>query len=291
MVVSIESLFVFLGIYLLLCWSMYLPLAAGQLFIAQMGLATIGGYIAGVATKAGIPFAAALVISASGTALIGLALGYPALKAKRYVLCIITLGFSEIVKVFFMNFDAVGGSYGLRGIPLYGNLYYVGLTVFIVLIFLHRLSSTRLGRAIAAIRNDEEAAQAMGVNSRNVKLLVYALSGFVAALGGALWVHYSSYIDPFLFSFKVLLFVFTFVVFGGRTVLWGSVFGTVVLWSLPEFTRFMVEWREIFYSLVLVVVLLYRPQGVITESTLSAIPLRQWLMRWKPLKARFSQRG
>ena len=149
----------------------------------------------------------------------------------------------------------------------------LGLLIVLVYFFT-RLSGSRMGRAFAALRDDEAAAEAMGVNSTYVKLAAFAAGGVIAGLAGALYAHYTLFIDPEAFGVGRSLFVMLYAVFGGLASFWGAVVGATILSVLPELLRWVKDWREIFYGLLVLIMMLVRPQGLLDTTLLARLSLR-----------------
>jgi len=131
-----------------------------------------------------------------------------------------------------------------------------------------------MGRAFAALRDDEAAAEAMGVNSTYVKLTAFAAGGVIAGLGGALYAHYTLFIDPEAFGVGRSLFIMLYAVFGGLASFWGAVVGATILSILPELLRWVKDWREILYGLLVLVMMLVRPQGLLDAALLARLSPR-----------------
>jgi len=262
------SILIFAGIDVIMALSFYLPASAGQLSAGQGGFMALGAYTAAYLTvQYGAPFPLALAAGGLVGGVVGLAVGFPALRLRGLYLVLVTFGFGEMVRVLFLNAPAFGGPAGFAGIP-------PATTIWHVLYFFTRLSGSRMGRAFAALRDDEAAAEAMGVNSTYVKLAAFAAGGVIAGLGGALYAHYTLFIDPEAFGVGRSLFVMLYAVFGGLASFWGAVGGAAILSVLPELLRWVKDWREIFYGLLVLATMLVRPQGLLDATLLARLSLR-----------------
>jgi len=146
----------------------------------------------------------------------------------------------------------------------------LGLLV-VLAYFFTRVGGSRMGRAFTALRDDEAAAEAMGVNSTYVKLAAFATGGAIAGLGGGLYAHYTLFIDPEAFGIGRSLFVMLYAVFGGLASFWGSVAGATILSVLPELLRWVKDWREILYGLLVLTMMLVRPQGLLDAALLARL--------------------
>ena len=269
------SILIFAGIDVIMALSFYLPASAGQLSAGQGGFMALGAYTAAYLTvQHGAPFPLALAAGGLVGGLVGLAVGFPALRLRGLYLVLVTFGFGEMVRVLFLNAPAFGGPGGFAGIPPETTIWHVLGLLIVLVYFFTRLSRSRMGRAFAALRDDEAAAEAMGVNSTYVKLAAFAAGGVIAGLGGALYAHYTLFIDPEAFGVGRSLFVMLYAVFGGLASFWGAVVGATILSILPELLRWVKDWREIFYGLLVLIMMLVRPQGLLDPTLLARLSLR-----------------
>ncbi len=192
----------------------------------------------------------------------GLYPGIPALRIKGIYLLLLTLGFGEIVRVVFINFDYVGAAAGFPGIPYqqYTILYAYGV-VFILVIFFSRFRRSRMGRAFQAIGNDETVAEILGVNITSAKLKAFSGGAFIAGIGGGILAHYQEYIEPLMFGVMHGVEFIVFTIFGGIQIFWGPIFGAFALTFMPEFFRMIQNWRMELYGVLLIVMMIVRPEG------------------------------
>jgi branched-chain amino acid transport system permease protein len=259
-----ESIAIFLGINALLALSVYVPLAAGLISLGQAGFMAIGAYVSAVMTKAGYPFVLALPAGALLAAIAGLIVGAPALRVRGMYLMILTLGFGEITRVFFLNFEPTGGPSGLGGIAPLTELSWVVAACVLALFILFRMRRARLGRAMIAVHEDDVAAEAMGINLLRVKLVAFSSGAFLAGLAGGFYAHQALFIDANQFDFSRSAVAFLYVVLGGPATPLGPVLGAGILSLVPELLRFIQEWRMTFVGVLLMVVAIWRPNGLIT---------------------------
>ena len=239
----------------------------GQLALGHAGFMSVGAYGAALFTlysglPSGISFPVALVIGGIVAALFGIAIGIPALRLKGDYLAIITLGFGEIIRVLITNVEFTGGAKGLRGIPRITNFAYVYIVMIITLVVLFTLLRSRQGRAIISIREDEVAAEASGINTTYYKLLAFTISAFFAGVAGGLYAHYLSVLDPTNFDFNYSIEILVMVVLGGMGSLTGSVIAAIVLTILPEALRDFASARMLIYSVLLIIMMIFRPSGL-----------------------------
>ena len=272
----IESILIFTGINIVLALSLYLPISAGLLSLGQGGFMAIGAYASSWLTATlGWPWPVAFVVAAAAAGLIGALVGLPALRVRGIYLVLMTMAFGEIVRVFFLNFAPTGAAQGFRGMPFVTSLPLVAALAVATVVLAARTAGSRMGRAFAAINRDELAAEVIGVDVTHAKLVSFIVGAVVAGLAGALWAHYVQFIEPEEFGFARSVMPFTFVVVGGIETFWGAVAGAAALTLLPEWLRFLKEWRLALYGLAMLAVMIVRPQGLIDHRLLGA--MRRWL--------------
>jgi branched-chain amino acid transport system permease protein len=258
-----ESIAIFLGINVLMSISLYVPMSAGLISLGQGGFMAIGAYVSALLTKSGMPFVLALLAGSAAAAVAGVLVGAPALRIRGIYVMILTLGFGEIVRVFFLNFDPAGGASGLVGIPPLTTLPAVLAACAVALLIVWRLRHARLGRAMIAVHEDEVAAEAMGINLTRTKLLAFSIGAFIAGLAGGLYAHEALFIDANQFDFSRSAVTFLYVVLGGAANPLGPVLGAAVVTLLPEFLRFLQDWRMTFFGSLLILAAIWRPDGLL----------------------------
>ncbi len=241
---------------------------AGQLSLGHAAFMGIGAYTAAILTSSyNVPFVAALIAGGIFAAFFGLLVGLPTLRLKGDYLVIATLGFGEIIRVTILNMKITGGPFGLRGISKETNLIISVTAVVLACLALRRLMKSRFGRALAAIREDEVAAQAMGIDTTRHKVLAFVIAASLAGIAGGLFAHWFRYLNPSSFAFVKSIEILSMVVLGGMGSLEGPVVGAVVLTFAPELLRgvssFVSQYRMLFYGALLVIMMLVRPQGLI----------------------------
>ena len=267
----------------------------GQFSIGHAGFMAIGGYGSAMITlhagggwaaalaSAGIPAALAqagpLLVALVGggllAAIAGYLVGLPSLRLRGDYLAIVTLGFGEIIRVLILNIDAVGGARGLPGIPGWANFFWVGGGMLAVILVARHLATSTHGRALFAIRDDEVAAEALGVDTTRYKVLAFVIGAFFAGVAGGLFAHYLSYLNPNSFTFLKSIEVIAMVVLGGMGSVSGSVLAAIVLTLLPEVLRPVKEYRMVMYSLMLIILMITRPQGLLGSRELSLAMFRR----------------
>jgi branched-chain amino acid transport system permease protein len=268
----VEDVLIQLGINVILGLSLYFPLSAGQLSLGQGGFMAIGAYVASWLTAVHkVPWPLAFTVATGIAAVVGWVVGLPALRVRGIYLVLMAMAFGEIVRVFFLNFAPTGGAQGLRGMPFVTTLPVVAALALVLTVFTARTAGSGVGRAFAAVKRDELAAEVIGVDVTRVKLLSFTVGAAVAGLAGALWAHYVQFIEPEEFGFHRSVLPFTFVVIGGLETFWGAIVGATVLTLLPEWLRFLKEWRLAFYGLAMIAVMIVRPQGLVDQRLLGAL--------------------
>jgi branched-chain amino acid transport system permease protein len=307
-----KSLLVFAGINVIAAYSFYLPFKTGQVSLGQAGFMGIGAYASAIMTqKFGIPFPIALIFGGLVAGFIGVVVGFPALRIKGIYLLLLTLGFSEIVSVIALSWDYVGGAQGFRQISFNPfTLEYVIGVIAILLLFFARLERSSLGRAMDSVHQDETAAEVMGIDVVRLKLLAFGLGAAIAGLAGALYAHQATFMDSTTFNVMLSVEILVFVVIGGGSTYWGPLLGAAVLNAIPEFLRALrawlelvpVEWtnfypmnraydilhdfldfenakRLIAYGVILILMMIFRPDGLLTRDTLRRLRPSRWRAR------------
>jgi branched-chain amino acid transport system permease protein len=298
-----QTLLIFAGINVIAAFSFYVPFKTGQISLGQAGFMAVGAYASAIMTaKWGMPFPIGLVFGGIVAAIVGVGVGFPALRIKGIYLLLLTLGFAEIVQVIILTWEYTGGGRGFQGIPFVEDaIVYIYVIVAALIVFFARLERSSLGRAMDAIHEDETAAAAMGVDVVKVKLFAFGLGSFIAGLAGALFAHHTSYVDAATFGILVGVEILMFVLVGGGFSYWGPVVGALFLSFLPQGLRslrslldavpeswldnktydllyslldFESEKRLIVYGLILIIMMIVRPQGILTRDTVRRFRLR-----------------
>jgi branched-chain amino acid transport system permease protein len=219
-------------------------------------------------------FLLALITGGVVAAIAGWLVGVPSLRLKGDYLAIVTLGFGEIIRVIFQNIQAVGGSSGLKGIPPHTTLFWTygwaALTIFTVLMLVH----STYGRGFLAVHDDEIAAAAMGINTTRYKVTAFVIGSFFAGIAGGLYAHLKTFISPSGFDFMKSIDIVVMVILGGMGNTPGVILAAILLTVLPELLRPVAEYRMILYSLLIIIIMLTRPQGLFSIRGLKPQPAR-----------------
>ncbi|HEY8993691.1 MAG TPA: branched-chain amino acid ABC transporter permease [Lacunisphaera sp.] len=250
----------------------------GQFSLGHAGFMSVGAYLAagislflgprllgeegGTALQQGMMFLAALVVGGLGAALTGLAVGIPSLRLKGDYLALVTLGFGEIIRVIFQNVEVLGGALGLNGIPAYTSIFWVLAVAAVTVFTTVCLVSSTYGRGFLAVRDDEIASEAVGLNTTRYKIVAFVIGAFFAGVAGGLYGHFKMTITPTGFDFTKSIEIIVMVILGGMGNTLGVILAAILLTLLPELLRPIAEYRMIIYSLVLIVLMIVRPQGL-----------------------------
>jgi branched-chain amino acid transport system permease protein len=257
-----------IGILVLGALSVYIILATGQLSLGNAGFMGIGAYLTSWLTVvAGLPITAALVIAALVSGAIGVAVGFPALRLKGIYLAMATLGFGEMVRSFFLNFAAMGGPEGFHGMH-HISTGYIWAWAASVLVLVMLIEASPIWLEIRAVRDDETAAGLVGLNATEIKVGAFGCGAAVAAIAGGLFAHHHVYIEPGNFSFERSIDFVLAVILGGSTVAPGALAGAAMLVILPEYLRFLADWRFAAFGALLIGMLLVRRQGLLDRALL-----------------------
>ena len=252
----------------------------GQLSLGQAGFMAIGAYSCIFFTSSlGCPLVLSICISGLLTAFFGFLIGFPTLKLTGDYLAIVTLGFGEIIRVVFVNLKSItGGANGNRFttiLTVYPDIAFLVIigTLVAIIIFLQNFMRSTYGRAIMAVREDEIAANSNGVSVFKYKMTGFVIASFVAGIGGALYAPFIAFVKPDLASFNRSIDYLIFVVLGGMGSITGAVSAAFILTYLQEFLRFLSDYRLLIYPLILILVMLFRPQGLLGAKEISFVGL------------------
>ncbi len=236
----------------------------GQLNMGHAAFMSIGAYTSAIfSLSLHTPFFLSLILGALIAGLFGFLIGIPILRLDGDYLAMVTIGFCEIVRVFFLNFEPGGKAVGLSGIPQKTSLTLVWVIVIVILFLNHRLNRSRVGRAMFAIKENEIAAEACGIDVSRLKIIAFTVAAALGGLGGGLYAHYIFYISPQDFNFTKSIELLNMVVLGGMGSLPGTVLGTFILTIAPEALRVVAEYRLLFYGGLMVVLMIFRPNGIL----------------------------
>jgi branched-chain amino acid transport system permease protein len=256
----------------------------GQFSIGHAGFMAIGAYASAFFTVTfgdsvrralgvlpgfagdGLVLLVGLAIGAVLAAMAGFIVGVPSLRLRGDYLAIVTLGFGEMIRVFILNIDAVGGARGYAGIPKLANFFWIYGFAALTILVVYRIVHSSFGRTLVAIREDEIAAEAMGVHTTRAKVIAFVVSSALAGVAGGLFAHYLMYVNTNSFTFLKSFEIIIMIVIGGLGSITGSVLGAVLFISLTEGLREFAQYRMLLFSLLLVVLMIVRPQGILGQK-------------------------
>lgn len=267
---------VLIAINIMLAVSLHLIIGiTGQFSIGHAGFLSVGAYASAIITmKLGLPFGLAILAGGIAAALAGLLIGIPTLRLKGDYLAIATLGFGEIVRIVFLNMDYVGGASGMQ-VSHFTTWPWVFFAMLITIVAIRNFTDSTHGRACISVREDEIAADAMGINTTYYKVAAFAIGAFFAGVAGAFYSHNFYIIQPGNFGFLKSFDLLIFVVLGGLGSLSGSVIAAILLTIISTFLQDYAETRMVIYSLVLIVMMIFRPQGLMGTKELSSLFKKQ----------------
>ena len=242
----------------------------GQFSIGHAGFMAVGAYTSAIITvKLGMDFPIALIVATVSAAFLGFLIGMPTLRLNGDYLAIATLGLGEIIRIAILNIDYVGGASGFMGIPRLPTFPIAFWIMVFVVYFIKNFKNSADGRACLAIRENEIAAETMGINTTKYKVMAFTIGAGFAGTAGALFSHYYYIAHPASFTFMRSFDVLTMVVLGGLGSISGSISGAVLLTAISAALADYPEWRMVIYSIVLIVLMLNRPQGIFGNKELS----------------------
>jgi branched-chain amino acid transport system permease protein len=277
--------------------SLYLPLMAGQLSLASPGFYALGGYIAAICSTKIFPSSGGLfpipllllemLFAAIACGILGVLIGIPALRLRGIYLAIATIAFVEILRVLSLNLEITGGAVGIFGIPqpFVTRIEYLWITLPLLLLsgaFVYRLENIRVGRAFTAIREDELAADAVGINPTYYKVLAFTLGAILAGIVGVVYAHFLNTWNARQGTFDASIIYLTFVLIGGSRSFLGAILGGMIFTALPEVLRAIADipnlpnalTQLIIFGLLIVIGSIFFPQGWVTPELLKR-------MQWK----------
>ncbi len=259
---------VIIGINIILAVSLNLITGfTGQFSLGHAAFMSVGAYTSGILTaKFGYPFVVGIIGAGIFAAFAGILIGIPTLRLKGDYLAIATLGFGEIIKILLFNNDYLGGAMGLNDIPQYTNWTWLYFAVMTTIIIIYNFIKSYHGRACISIREDEIAAESMGVNTTYYKVLVFAIGAAFAGIAGALYANYFYFIKPDSFGFMKSIDILVIVVFGGLGSITGSIVGAILLSVISLFLQGIPELRMVVYSVILFLIMVYRPEGLMGKT-------------------------
>ncbi|MBI4294043.1 MAG: branched-chain amino acid ABC transporter permease [Betaproteobacteria bacterium] len=262
----LEGVFVLLAINIILAYGAFLPMAAGQLNLGVAGFVAMGAYIAAYLSNeyAWATLPAALAASCA-TAVIAFVVAFPILRTRGIYLALATFAFGQVVQATILNLNVVGGASGYPVSTFAGGGLVVAVAVAVVVAVI-LLFHTRLGISLTAVSDDEIAADMMGLSVRWLQTAAFTIGSAIAALGGALYAHHFSFVEAQNFGIMASLYIVLYVLLGGTQTVYGPILGAAVFTLLPELLRGSASWRYVIFACLIIAVMVFRPQGVLTTG-------------------------
>ena len=264
----LEGVLVVLAINVILAYAAFLPIVAGQLNLGIAGFMASGAYLSAYLTNAHgwLPLPAALAATVL-TAALGLVVAFPILRTRGIYLALATFAFGQVVAATILNLDAVGGA---AGYPVAAHLDFpaIAAAAAIVFVALYCLFHTRFGLSVTAVSDDELVADQMGLSVRGLQTAAFTIGAGVAGLAGALQAHHFNYIEAQSFNVLLSIHVVLYVLLGGTQTIYGPLLGAAVFTLLPEVLRGSAQWRYVIFAALILVLMTWRPQGVVTRGLL-----------------------
>lgn len=243
----------------------------GQFSIGHAGFMAVGAYTSAIITvKLGLPYELGLVVATICAGALGCLIGLPTLRLDGDYLAIATLGLGEIIRICILNIEYVGGASGLMGIPRMTNFAYTFWIMILVIFFIKNFKNSAAGRCCLAIRENEIAADTMGINTTKYKVMAFTIGAAFAGTAGALFSHYFFLAHPASFTFMRSFDILTMVVLGGLGSMSGAITGAILLTGISAVLSDFPEWRMVIYAVTLIILMLYRPQGLFGNKEISA---------------------
>ncbi|MDO5718643.1 MAG: branched-chain amino acid ABC transporter permease [Tissierellia bacterium] len=265
----VRGILILIAINIILAVSLNVTVGClGQITLGHAGFMSVGAYTAALFTKSGIipgipGYIIGIILGGIVAGFIGIIVGVPALRLRGDYLAIITLAFGEIIRVLIEYFQFTGGAQGLVGIPIYQNFTIIYLVMVISVAAMFSIMTSRHGRAVLAIREDEIASDAAGINTTFYKSFAFTVSAIFAGVAGALYAHHLGVLGAKQFDYNYSIAILVMVVLGGMGSFTGATLSAIVLTVLPEALRGFDDYRMIIYSLILIIMMLFRPTGLL----------------------------
>jgi len=298
------------GINIIMTLSLNLVNGITGLFsLGQAGFMAIGAYISAIITTQLLPvlglrasdalsavlFLFAMIIGGIIAAFGGFLIARPTLKVKGDYLAIITLGFGELIRSVIRLIEFVGGPRGMINIPKLTNFTWIFVVVLLAVYTSRNFITSTYGRSCLAIRENEIAAEAMGTDARKYKTIAFTYSAFIAGIAGALFAHLLVFISPDNFAYAKSSDFLVYLYTGGVGTITGSVLGGFIMTIMPEFLRFMEDWRLVIYALVLLYTIIFRPYGIAGNREIKFLGIKTYAETegklWKKIKQQCKKRG
>ncbi len=273
----VEAQLIILCLSIIYAYAIFLPAASGQLNLGAAGFITLGAYSSGwfnLSDGLGLPMAVSVVLSMLLVGAIGFAISLPILRTRGVYMVLATFAFAEVVSGIAINMEFLGAAAGMP-VDAHAPVEVVVAVAIAVILFCFYFMSTRLGLALRAVHDDENVAVLFGVDVRTARVVAFTVGGMLAGLGGAIYGHHYNYVEAQTFNVLLSIYILLYVLLGGTQTAWGPLVGAIFFTVVPElFRKFAVEigsdWladsRFIFFGMLIVVMMVIRPEGVVTRT-------------------------
>jgi branched-chain amino acid transport system permease protein len=265
-----------LCVNLIFAYAIFVTAAAGQLNLGGAGFQAIGAYAAAwLSSSAHMPASVTIPLAILASALVGFLISFPVLRTRGVYMVLATFAFGQFVSGFLLRSPTFGGAIGMVVADYVGvGALIICAVLTTVLVFF--LMASRLGLAIRSIHDDELVSTIMGVNVRAVQVAMFTLGGALAGLSGALYAHHFSFVEAQYFNSLLSIYVLLFVLIGGTQTAWGPLVGSLFFTLLPEVMRVGGSWRYVVFGVVIVLMMVLRPQGIVTRALVARLSPRNW---------------
>ena len=271
----VSGVLAILCINLIFAYGIYVTAAAGQINLGGAGFQAIGAYAAGwLAGQLGLSIAASIIAAALFAALVGFLISFPVLRTRGVYMVLATFAFGEVVAGFLLHTEVFGGAMGMV-VPLHVELWVLVTGAVVVTFATFYLMATRLGLAMRAVNDDEDAAIVMGVHVRAVQVAAFTIGGAFTGLSGALYALNFGFVEAQYFNALLSIYILLYVLIGGTQTAWGPLAGTVFFTMLPELFRVGGSARYLIFGIVIVIMMVLRPEGIVTHALLRRLSPRR----------------
>ena len=273
-----------LFINLIFAYGIFVTAAAGQTNLGGAGFQAIGAYAtAWLATQSGVPIWFTISAATLITALVGFLISFPVLRTRGVYMVLATFAFGEVVAGFLLRSETFGGAIGMV-VPHHAELWVLAVSAVVVTLAAFFLMATRLGLAMRSINDDEDAAIVLGVNVRAVQVAAFTIGGAFCGLSGALYALNFGFVEAQYFNALLSIYVLLFVLIGGAQTAWGPLAGSLFFTILPELFRIGGAWRYVVFGVLIVLMMVVRPEGIVTRDIVRRLSPFAWRPR-RPAEA------
>lgn len=277
-----------MGIQAIAALGFYITFSAGQMSMCHAVFMGIGGYASGlISTNTSLPFAIALLSGAILAAVFGMIVCYPTLHLRHFYLAVATFAWGQILIILAVVTPQIGGALGISGVPLKTSIFNVYLFLAFLVFCFQGLSGSSFLRSCKAIRKDNELSSVSGINVAKYRLITFIVGAFICGIAGGFEVHYLSAVQPHFYGMFKSVDILFYCIIGGMEIYVGAIFGAFLLTLLPEILHAVAEWRMPIYGILLVGILVFRPQGLIDSRLWDSLIIflrRSIFLAFKPRK-------